>query len=64
MGDDNEPQTVVIVTALDVETRAVLRQLGDWYEEVVQGTVFYKGRFEDWNVAVVEVGAGSVALRR
>ena len=55
-------QTVVIVTALDVETRAVLRQLGPWLEEVVQGTVFYKGTFEDWNVAVVEVGPGNVGV--
>lgn len=56
-------QTVVIVTALDIETRAVLRQLGnDWGEEVVQGTVFYTGTFEDWFVAVVEVGPGNVGV--
>jgi nucleoside phosphorylase len=55
-------QAVVIVTALDIETRAVLRQLGSWEEEVVQGTVFYTGAFEDWNVAVVEVGPGNVRV--
>jgi nucleoside phosphorylase len=55
-------QTVIIVTALDVETRAVLRQLGDYEEEVVQGTVFFVGTFEDWRVAVVEVGPGNVAV--
>ncbi len=52
----------MIVTALDVETRAVLRQLGDCEEEVVQGTVFFVGTFEDWRVAVVEVGPGNVAV--
>jgi nucleoside phosphorylase len=57
---DRSSQTVVIVTALDIETRAVLRQLGDWNEEVVQGTVFYTGTFDDWFVAVVEVGPGNV----
>ena len=52
-----KPQTVVIVTALDVETKAVLRHLGnDWTDETVQGTVFYRGTFEGWNVAVVEAG--------
>lgn len=52
---------VVIVTALDVETRAVLRQLGPWTEETVDGTVLYKGTFADWSVAVVEVGPGNIA---
>lgn len=55
-------QTVVIVTALDVETRAVLPLLGNWNEEVVQGTVFYIGTFEGWNVAVVEVGPGNIRV--
>jgi hypothetical protein len=50
-----EPQTVVIVTALDVETKAVLRHLsGDWTDEVLQGTVYYRGKFEGWDVVVVE----------
>jgi nucleoside phosphorylase len=56
-----EPKAVLIVTALDVETRAILRKLpGDWRERVVSGTVFYVGKFEDWDVAVVEVGSGNV----
>jgi nucleoside phosphorylase len=55
-------QTVVIVTALEVETNAVLRQLGPWEEEVVDGTVFYVGAFSDWKVAVVEVGPGNVGV--
>ncbi len=52
---------MVIVTALDVETRAVLRQLGPWSEETVDGTVLYRGTLADWNVAVVEVGPGNIA---
>jgi len=57
-----KPQTVVIVTALDVETKAVLRHLGnDWTDETVQGTVFYRGTFEGWNVAVVEAGPGNTS---
>jgi nucleoside phosphorylase len=54
-------QSVVIVTALDIETRAVLRQLGPWTEETVDGTVLYIGEFAEWNVAVVEVGPGNIA---
>jgi nucleoside phosphorylase len=51
--------TVVIVTALEVETRAVLRQLGNHTIETVGGTGFFRGRFEGWNVAVVEAGPGN-----
>jgi nucleoside phosphorylase len=51
----------VIVTALAVETSAVLRQLGDTNEEVFQGTVFHTGTFENRKVHVVEVGEGNVA---
>lgn len=51
--------TVVIVTALAVETAAVLRQLGQHTVETVNGTGFFKGRFEGWNVAVVEAGPGN-----
>ena len=46
--------TAVIVTALEVETRAVLRQLGKYDVETVSGTGFFKGLFEGWEVAVVE----------
>ncbi|WP_143273858.1 5'-methylthioadenosine/S-adenosylhomocysteine nucleosidase [Bradyrhizobium canariense] len=38
--------TAVIVTALEVETRAVLRQLGKHTVETVKGTGFFKGQFE------------------
>jgi nucleoside phosphorylase len=49
------------VTALDVETRAVLRHLSGVVSETVSGTGFFKGRFENWDVAVAEVGAGNVS---
>jgi nucleoside phosphorylase len=52
-------KTVVILTALDVETRAVLRQLGEFADESVSGTAFFTGKFEGWDVAVAEVGAGN-----
>lgn len=59
---DAEPQRVVVVTALDFETRAVLRHLGDdWCEEILRsGTVCYRGAFEGWDVVVVEAGAGNL----
>jgi nucleoside phosphorylase/tetratricopeptide (TPR) repeat protein len=50
----------VILTALEVETRAVLRQLGNSTDETVSGTGFFRGQFEGWDVAVAEVGAGNV----
>jgi nucleoside phosphorylase len=50
----------VILTALEVETRAVLRQLGNFADETVSGTGFFRGQFEGWDVAVAEVGAGNV----
>jgi nucleoside phosphorylase len=54
------PPTVVIVTALDVETDAVLRHLGgNWTDEDLQGTLCYRGKFEGWDVVVVETGPGN-----
>ena len=60
--EDNNPQTVLFITALDVETKAILRQIGDdWSEEVGgDGTVYYRGRFEDWDVVIVEAGPGNI----
>ena len=59
---DAEPQRVVIVTALDLETKAVLRHLdNDWREELLpSGTVCYRGTFEAWDIVVVEAGAGNL----
>lgn len=54
-------RVAVIVTALDLETRAVLRQLGKTTVETVEGTGFFKGQFEGWTVVVVESGAGNVS---
>lgn len=54
-------KTVVVLTALEVETRAVLRNLGSFTDEVVSGTGFFRGQFEGWDVAVAEVGAGNVS---
>ena len=51
----------VILTALEVETRAVLRQLGSFTNETVSGTGFFKGQFEGRGVAVAEVGPGNVS---
>lgn len=54
------PQTVVIVTALDIETKAVLRHLGgDWTDVEIGGTVYYQGKFEGWDVVIVEAGPGN-----
>jgi len=52
-------QTAVILTALGVETTAVLRHLSDVSTETVSGTKFIKGQFEGWDIAVVEAGAGN-----
>ena len=59
-----DPQVVVIVTALDVETKAVLRHLGqDWTDEEDNGTVYvyYRGKFQNWDVVVVEAGPGNIS---
>jgi len=49
-----------VLTALNVETRAVLRHLSNAREETVRGTVFHVGRFDEWSVAVAECGEGNV----
>lgn len=61
MPPTTQSKSVVILTALDVETRAVLRHMPGWTEETVEGTVFYRGSFEDWSVAVAEAGAGNAS---
>lgn len=53
--------TVVIITALGVETRAVLRQLANFTVETVGGTGFFRGQFQGWDVAVVEAGPGNAS---
>ena len=57
----NTKKIAVILTALEVETRAVLRQLGDQTNETISGTGFFRGQFEGWDVAIAEVGSGNVS---
>ena len=59
-GSSIERRQAIILTALDVETRAVLRHLSDVHEETNRGTVFHVGRFREWDVAVAECGEGNV----
>ncbi len=53
-------RSAIVLTALNVETQAVLRHLSDVREETVRGTVFHVGRFNEWVVAVAECGEGNV----
>ena len=59
----------MILTALDLETAAVLRHLKDRTAETVGGTVFHRGHFEGWDVAGAcrklpgNPGAASAAVR-
>lgn len=58
---DRPKPTAVIITALEVETRAVLRHLTDPTDETVDGTSFFRSQFLGWDVAVVEAGAGNTS---
>jgi nucleoside phosphorylase len=54
-------RSAVVLTALHVETRTVLRHLTNVREQTVRGgTVFHYGRFDEWDVAVAECGEGNV----
>jgi nucleoside phosphorylase len=53
-------RSAVILTALHIETRAVLRHLAEIGEETERGTIFHVGRFAGWHVAVAECGEGNV----
>lgn len=53
-------QTAVILTALGLETKAILRHLSNLCGETVLGTGFFKGQFEGWDIVVAEMGAGNV----
>jgi hypothetical protein len=54
------PRRAIILSALGVETRSVLRQLPDVHEVHVRDTVFHVGSLEDWQIAIAEVGVGNV----
>ena len=49
----------IILTALEVETRALLRHIPEWTDELVDRTVFCRGEFEGWDLAIAEVGVGN-----
>ena len=50
----------VILTALPVEYKAVRQHLSDCSEHTHQkGTVYEKGRFEDWEILIAEISAGN-----
>jgi nucleoside phosphorylase len=57
-------RTVVIMTAIPIETREVLQYLRDRDEEVVRGAVFHTGFFDGetgpWRVIVGQPGAGNI----
>lgn len=50
----------VILTAIEDETRAILRHVANAEEVIVKGTVFHVGQFGDWDIAVSECGAGNI----
>jgi nucleoside phosphorylase len=54
-------KSAVILTALEVETRAALRQLGKTALEAVDGTQCHVGSYGCWKVAVIETGPGNVS---
>src|SRR5467141_2091073 len=53
------PKAAVVLTAIQVETEAVLRHLVDRGHERVADTWFHTGRFDGWTVAIAEVGPGN-----
>jgi nucleoside phosphorylase len=59
-GPPKASRAAIVLTALNVERRAVLRHLSDIREETVRGTVFHVGWFDEWVVAVAECGEGNV----
>ena len=60
MRSSQAQRSAIVLTALHVETLAVLRHLSDLCEETERGTVFQVGRFGEWRVAVAECGEGNV----
>jgi nucleoside phosphorylase len=51
----------IILTALGIETSAILRHLPEYQEQVVRATIFYNGAFENWDIAIAEIGPGNHA---
>jgi nucleoside phosphorylase len=53
------PLRAIVVTALEVERKAVSQRLVDISEVEFRDTRFLVGKFDTWEVAVAEVGAGN-----
>ena len=51
----------VVLTAIQAETKAVLRHLDNPRHEDIRGTWFHVGQFGVWTVATAEVGAGNAS---
>jgi nucleoside phosphorylase len=56
---ESAPVRVVILTAIQAETEAVLRHLADRDRQRVSDTWFHTGRFNSWTIAVAEAGPGN-----
>ena len=57
--DDVNADTALVLTAIGVETEAVLRHLDQTRRERVGNNWFHVGRFGRWMVAIIEIGAGN-----
>jgi nucleoside phosphorylase len=53
------PKAAVVLTAIQVETEAVLRHLADRGQERVLDTWFHTGKFDGYTIAIAEVGPGN-----
>lgn len=57
------PYRAIILTALEVECRAILSHLSITEEDVYKGTIYHVGTFssidKSWAVAVAQIGAGN-----
>jgi nucleoside phosphorylase len=56
---DSKRRQAVILTAVEPETRAVLRHISGCLPENIRGTEFHVGHFLNWKIAVAEIGAGN-----
>jgi nucleoside phosphorylase len=52
-------KVAIVLTAIQIETEAVLRHLSGQRRESVEGTWFQIGQFGPWTVAIAEVGPGN-----
>jgi nucleoside phosphorylase len=63
--DALQPLRAVFLTALGLETKAILRHLTETEERRIHGTIFIVGRFQAdsiaWTIAIAELGAGNLS---